>query len=105
MVCLEAHSGNEHGSLSNFVLSCVDGLESILSKERLCHSFWLFHAEAASEQSLDTEMAEVEDLEDFDLFSETYDEAREAEESRRLASHRASLPKGYVGEIASPFLE
>ena len=67
--------------------------------------FWLFRAESASEQSLNTEMAEDEDLEDFDLFSETYDEAREAEEARRLAAHRASLPKGYVGKIASPFLE
>lgn len=105
MVSLEAHSGNEHGSLSNFVLSCADGLELFLSKKNLCHSFWLFCAEPASEQSLDIEMAEDEDLEDFDLFSETYDEAKEAEEARRLAAHRATLPKGYVGEIASLFLE
>lgn len=47
-------------------------------------------------------MAGVETLEDFNLFSEIYDEAREARErARRLAAHRATLPKGYVGKIAS----
>ena len=37
------------------------------------------------------------DDEELDLFSEAYDED---EEAMRLAAHRATLPKGYVGRIA-----
>lgn len=49
----------------------------------------------------------AKELEDFDLFGEASDQAayakaKEAEDARLLAIHRATLPEGYVGKI--PFL-
>ena len=65
--------------------------------------FELFLAVPASKQSLDTEMAATSKAEDCDLNCEADDQEadakpNEAEDARLLSVHRATFPKGYVGE-------